>query len=287
MAVEKQVKPTDDPAEAPRDDGAGTDPVLRAIGKQIKLLRERSGLTQGQFGKEIGYGVEQVSSVERGRRAPKPQFIDAAERVLGAGGLLKAVQEDVERARLPARFRDFATWEKDAVSLYAYEPLTIPGLLQTEGYARALIGGHCPPLDDETVDDRVAARLERRSLFVSKTALVIGFVIEEAVLRRSVGGSAVMKEQLDWLLERSRLRNVSLQIMPTARWEHSGLLGPITLLETTDGRIVAYTESQGVSAVVTDHTQVRIYAQRHGIIRMQALDTEESARLVKQLAGEL
>lgn len=261
--------------------------MLKAIGKQIKFLRERAGLTQVELGERIGYGVDLVSSVERGRRPPKPQFIDGAERVLDAGGLLTAVRDDVERARLPARFRDFALWEKDAVSLYSYEPLTVPGLLQAGSYTRALVSSHCPPLSDETVEDRVAARLERQTIFDSPSTVVMGFVIEEAVLRRPVGGPDVMKEQLRWLLDRANLRNVSIQVMPTARWQHNGSLGPVTLLETNDGRVLAYTEAQGVSSFITDRSGVQVCSQRHGIIRMQALDTEESARLIEQLAGEL
>jgi transcriptional regulator with XRE-family HTH domain len=275
-------------------DGEGTDreaervdPVLRVVGKQIKVLREQAGLTQPEFGRRIGYGIDMVSSVERGKRPPREQFIDGAERELDGRGIFHAVREDVEQARLPARFRDFARWEKDAVSFHSYAPLTIPGLLQTESYARALISGHCPPLDDGTIEDRVTARMERRDLFRSESALILGFVIEEAVLRRPVGGSDVMREQLGRLLEMSGLRNVSIQVMPTARWQHNGLLGPITLLETADGRTVAYTEAQGMSGVITDHKEVRVYAQRHGIIRMQALDSEESVRLIERLAGEL
>lgn len=151
-------------AQRREDGGDAVDPLLKAIGKQIKFLRERAGLTQTELGERIGYSKDLVASVERGRRPPKPPLIDGAERVLNAGGLLKAVEGDVERARLPAGFRDFALWEKEAVSIYAYEPLTIPGLLQTEDFARALVGGHCPPLSEATVEDRVTARLGRQSI---------------------------------------------------------------------------------------------------------------------------
>src|SRR5690242_18085700 len=108
---EKAQQETQRDATSGTDTPARVDPLLRAVGKQIKRLRENAGLTQVQFGKMIGYGVDQVSAVERGRRAAKPQFMDAAERVLNAGGVLKAVQDDVDRTRLPARFRDFAKWE--------------------------------------------------------------------------------------------------------------------------------------------------------------------------------
>ncbi|WP_432747174.1 helix-turn-helix transcriptional regulator [Streptomyces sp. JH002] len=263
------------------------DPLLRVVGKQIKRLREAAGLTQQEFGDRIGYGVDQVSAVERGRRAPKAPFIDGVESVLNAGGVLKAIQEDIDRARFPARFRDFAKWEQEAFSLYSYEPLVVPGLLQTERYARALISGQCPPADEEVVEELVAARKERRGIFECHKAVVTAFVIEEAVLRRPVGGRETMAEQCDWLLRMGALRNVSIQIMPTAQWRHHGIYGSITLLDTKDGRSVAYTESQEISAVITDRLRVGVQAQRHGIIRMQALDAERSARLIERLAGEL
>jgi hypothetical protein len=162
----------------------------------------------------------------------------------------------------------------------------IPGLLQTEDYARALIAGHTPPLDDETIERRVAARLARQSLLLSKTALVIGFVIEEVALRRPVGGEAVLKGQLLRLLEVAALRNVSVQVMPTRRWEHNGLIGSMVLLETSERRTLAYTEAQGISMVVADRDEVSVFGQRYGIIRAQALGTEESTCLIEQLAGE-
>jgi hypothetical protein len=225
--------------------------------------------------------------VERGRRAAKQQFIDGCERELNAGGVLKAVQDDVDRTRLPARFRDFAKWEKDAASLYSYAPLVIPGLLQTDAYARTLIEGRCPPLDKEMAEERIAARIDRRAIFEQDRGVITGFVIEEWVLRRPVGGPSVMREQLDWLLAMGERPNVAIQVMPTAQWRHPGFYGAITLLETMDGRIVAYTESGGLSAVITDHRKVRIQAQRHGMIRMQALDTAESARIIEELVEAL
>ncbi|MCH6162997.1 helix-turn-helix domain-containing protein [Streptomyces marispadix] len=262
------------------------DPLLKAVGTQIKYLRDKAGLTQAEFGGQIGYGVDQVSSVERGRRPPKPQFITGAERVLDAGGMLAAIEDIVDQARLPARFRDFAKWERDAESFHSYSPFRVPGLLQTKPYIEALMSQNCPPLNDGTVEDRVAARLERQEIFDRSPAVVLGFVIEEAALRRPVGGPSVMKEQLNLLLERSALRHVSIQVMPMERWQFSPL-GPLVLLETRDGRSLAYSETQGMSSFITDREPLQTCIQRHGIIRMQALDTEQSARFIEQLAGEL
>jgi transcriptional regulator with XRE-family HTH domain len=111
--------------------------VWSAYGKLVRLFRERAGLTQQALADAIGYSLEQVASVERGRRPAKAAFTGAAERVLGAGGALRLLQDDVDRAKLPEFLQDFASIETDTVSRFSYDPLLVPGLLQTDAYARA------------------------------------------------------------------------------------------------------------------------------------------------------
>jgi transcriptional regulator with XRE-family HTH domain len=134
----------------PPEDADGAADLYRAVGKQLKLLRERAGWTQKELGDRLGYGEDLISALERGRRTPQPELLDAADDLLGAGGLLKATKEDVARAkararvRHPAWFRDYARLEGEAVEVNFYSTLTVPGLLQTEEYARRLAGA--PPL---------------------------------------------------------------------------------------------------------------------------------------------
>ncbi len=109
-----------------------------AYGKLVRLCRERSALTQQALGEAIGYSLELVASVEQGRRPAKAMFTEAAERALGAGGALRVLQEDVDRAKLPEFFRDFALLETEAVSRFSYDQLLVPGLLQTEESARLI-----------------------------------------------------------------------------------------------------------------------------------------------------
>jgi transcriptional regulator with XRE-family HTH domain len=116
--VERGVRVEDEEAEA----------VLRTVGRQIKMWREAAGMTQPELGAAIGYGEEMVSSVERGRRIPKPDFLDKADEVLGAGGKLSVMKEDVERARYPKKVRDLAKLEDEAVDLGAYASHHIHGL---------------------------------------------------------------------------------------------------------------------------------------------------------------
>ncbi|MCK1818896.1 helix-turn-helix domain-containing protein [Streptomyces sp. XM83C] len=290
-------------ASEPRRSGAGdrpepqedTDGLLdlnRAVGRQVKLLRERAGLTQKELGDRLGYGEDLISSLERGRRTPQPEFLDAADDLLGAGGLLKVTKEDVARAkararvRHPAWFRDYARLEAEAVEVNFYNNHDIPGLFQTERRTRALYEMRKPLLDEETVEQRVASRMGRQEILTQWPPPMVTAVIEEVVLRRPIGGREVHKEQLNRLLELGRLRTVELQVMPTDRTEHAGMGGPFTLLTPKGKPQVGYTEVQAVARLVTDMDEVRILAARYGSIRAQALTPRESLALIERMQTE-
>ncbi|MET8180997.1 helix-turn-helix transcriptional regulator [Streptomyces sp. NPDC005336] len=271
-----------------KEEGGDLPGAWSAYGKLLQHLRKRAGLNQQELGEAIGYSLEQVASVEQGRRPAKAAFTVAADRVLEAGGVLEALQDEVDRAKLPRFFRDFALLEAEAVSRFSYDPLLIPGLLQTEAYAQTLLEAHFPPLDDETIEQRVAARLARQALLARKSPpMVFVFIVEEGALQRVVSSKAVMREQLARLLSCSRMRNVELQVMPTTQGAHSGLNGPMVLLESTDRRQHVYVEAQDVVTVRSDRDEVSEFWLRYGMLRTQALNTEESSRLIERMAGEL
>lgn len=273
-------------SEAAERETEKVDPVLKVVGKQIKVLREWAGLTQPEFGRRIGYGVDLVSSVERGRRPPKEQFIEGAERELDARGIFRAVREDVEETRYPARFREFAKLEREAVEIHMYDPMVVPGPLQTEDYARAIYLMRRPGMDEGTIEGHVAARMARRAVFERRPAPVMSFVLEETVLRRPLGGREVLRGQLGHLLHIGGAHNVEIQVMPLEVEEHAGLVGSLALLETPDRPKVAYTEAQGRSAWFTERADVRAFEARYGTIRAQALTPRQSLRLVEKLLGE-
>jgi transcriptional regulator with XRE-family HTH domain len=262
--------------------------VWSAYGKLLRLFRERAGLTQQGLADAIGYSVEQVASVEQGRRPAKVSFTEASERVLGTGGALRVLQEDVDLAKLPAFFHDFALLEAEAVSRFSYDPMLVPGLLQTESYARALLEAHFPPLDEEAIEQHLTARLARQSLLTRKNPCVVfSFIIEEAALHRMVGGTTVVKEQLERLRDSIRLRNVEVQVMPTQLAAHSGVNGQMVLLETLERRQFVCIEAQGIMSIRSVQDEVSEFWLRYGMLRSQALHTEESARLIEHMAGEL
>jgi hypothetical protein len=199
-----------------------------------------------------------------------------------------ALQDEVDRAKLPRFFRNVALLESEALSRFSYDPLLIPGLLQTEAYAQALLEAHFPPLDEEVVEQHVAARLARQALLSRrKPPVVLVFIVEEGALRRTVCSKAVMRDQLEHLLTCAQKRNVELQVMPTSQGAHSGLNGPMVLLESTDRKRHVYVDAQGVATVRSDQDEVSEFWLRYGMLRTQALNTEESSRLIERMAREL
>ncbi|MFD8672247.1 helix-turn-helix domain-containing protein [Streptomyces seoulensis] len=257
--------------------------VLRAVGRQIKAWREAVGMTQVELGSAIGYGEEMVSSVERGRRVPKPDFLDRTDEVVGAGGKVSAMKADVERARYPKKVRDLANLERDTTELGAYAALHVHGLLQTSEYAHALYAMRRPSYTEEEIERLVAARMARKSLFDRVPFTQITFVQEEATLLRPIGGKLVLRKQLEHLVEMSKLRHVEIQVMPTASEEHAGMMGSIQVLKLRDGKTLAHTEGQLYSRVISDPREAQVMEMRYGMIRTQALTPPASLAFIKEV----
>ncbi|MFF9283634.1 helix-turn-helix domain-containing protein [Streptomyces griseosporeus] len=260
--------------------------VITTVGRQLKLRREAVGLRAGDFGRAVGYSEDMVYKIEAGKRIPRQEFLTAADEVLRAGGLLAAAWEDVKKVRYPKKVRELAKLEGQAVEIGVYECNSVHGLLQTPDHARALFEAAQPPYPQDDVERMVAARMARQSIFDGDSPPSAHFVLEEAPLRRPVGGTMVWRQQLEHLLEVGRLRNVTLQVMPTHSDAHPGVDGKIELLKFRDGTAVGRSDGAFNGRPITDPRQLRILELRYGTIRAQALSPRESLAFVEQLLGE-
>ena len=267
------------------DEEAGA--VMRTVVRQLKLWREAAGLTQAEFGAAIGYGEELVSSVERGRRIPRPEYLDAADEALGAGGKISAMKKDVAEIRYPKTVRDLKKLETEAVELAAYNNSVIHGLLQTPEYAHAVFSARRPPFTADELDQRLSARVARQEI-VSETAgrPLFSFVQCESTLRRPLGGRMVMRGQLERLLAVGGFPHVDLQVLPLSHEENPGLAGSFRLLRLKDGATVGHLEVQHISRVIADPKEVQLLEMRYGAIRAQALSPRESLALIEKVLGE-
>ncbi|MFH9427178.1 helix-turn-helix domain-containing protein [Streptomyces sp. NPDC017615] len=277
---------TDEPGwEVEPDDEWGA-AVIATVGRQLKLRRETAGLRAAEFGTLIGYGEDLVYKVEAGKRIPRQEYLDRADEVLDAGGLIAAAWEDVKRVRYPRKVRELGKLEAQAVEIGVYECNIIAGLLQTAAHAREVIGSAQPPYSPDDVERMVAARVARQSVFERSPAPALSFVLEEASLKRPIGGTMVWRQQLERVLEVGRLHNVVLQVMPTGVTAHSGLDGRIELLKFADGSAVGRSDGAFSGRPTSDPKQLRILELRYGTIRAQALPPGESLALIEQLLGE-
>jgi transcriptional regulator with XRE-family HTH domain len=260
--------------------------VVETVGRQLKLRREAVGMSAADFGRALGYGEDMVYKIEGGKRIARPEYMVKADEELGAGGLLAAMNEDLEKVQYPKKVRAIANMEAKAVEIGVYVGLSLHGLLQTPEHARALFETWQPSYSEGEMERRVAARMARQSIFGRDPAPALNFVQEEATLRREVGGTMVRRRQFEHLLEVGRLRNVSLQVMPMNSGAHPGLSGKIEVLKFADGTALGRSDGAFNGRPTSDPKQLRILELRFGTIRAQALTPGESLAFIEQLLGE-
>ncbi|WP_326619101.1 Scr1 family TA system antitoxin-like transcriptional regulator [Streptomyces anulatus] len=258
------------------------------IGAQLRHFRKLAGLTQATLAEHLGVGEDTIASIEQGRRALQLDLAVQLDELLDTKGALKVAVERVpKKERYQALVKDFVQLEQGAVSLFSYESQLIPGLLQTEEYARLIFSSHYPPLEEEEIEKRVTTRLNRQKILERKPRPILHFILEESILRAELGKPEVMLEQLVNLRRCMDLPFVSIQIMPRKTPKHAGLAGPLVLLETPDHDQLVYVEMHLRAELYDDPADVSSLMQKYGMLRTQALTAEESARLLDALLAAL
>ncbi|MFJ9885305.1 Scr1 family TA system antitoxin-like transcriptional regulator [Streptomyces sp. NPDC091287] len=262
---------------------------LRTFGAVVQGLREHTGISRAELAGLVRFSKHTVESVELGRRMPDQDFVERAEAALGNTGALRRAAPHLSRGEVgfAAWFRRWARLEREAVSLTTYECRLVPGLLQSEGYARAVFDNGIPLLTDGQTETQLVARMERQSMLRERPTVPFSFIVEESVFRRRLGGAQVHAGMLDHVLELTEPRNVTLQVVPMELEFHACLDGPVQLLETPEGRRLGYSEGQQNGRLITDLKEVRLLCQRCETLRSQALNPKESRGLLKRLRGEL
>ncbi|MCW8219816.1 helix-turn-helix domain-containing protein [Streptomyces griseolus] len=268
----------------------GTEPEgsdsLKTFGAVVQAFRKRARLTQEQFAPRVRYSVPTVASIEQGRRFPPADFVDRAEEVLDAFGSLRAAARHLSRRPgLASWFRQWARLEAEAINLYTYECRLVPGLLQTEAYARKLFAERLPPLNDGQIEEQLVARADRQRLLRERPNTAFSFIVEEHVLLRDAAREFDSGELLDHLLALSQARNIEIQVMPLRRGSHAGVDGPMQLLETPENRWLGYCEGQESGVFISDAKLVSTLQMRYARMRSQALSLEDSLSLLRQMRG--
>ncbi|WP_425505763.1 helix-turn-helix domain-containing protein [Streptomyces typhae] len=259
----------------------------KLVGALLALHREAAGFTQRTLADRVAASEDHIASIEQGRRALKMDMAVLLDEILSTRRTLETAVDNMPEVDLVPRFaEEYLDREREALSISWYEAFVVPGLLQTEAYARAVFRSRVPVYDEDSIEQLVAMRIERREILHRKQPPMANFVIWEAMLSDRLGGPNVHVEQVRHLRKCADLPGVSLQILPLGRTTHAALDGPFILLETPDHQRLAYTETQRGSHLIADLDEVAILNQKYAMLRTHARDPEETKGLLDRLLGE-
>ncbi|MFI1253272.1 Scr1 family TA system antitoxin-like transcriptional regulator [Streptomyces netropsis] len=260
---------------------------MQLTGSLLRQVRMNAQLTQGALAERLCVSEETVASIEQGRRSLVPDMAEQLDRILATGGVLAVAVANMPGPEpFPVRVKEFMRHEQEAIALSSYEVGVIPGLLQTETYARAVFHTAIPAVGEDEIERRISVRLERQALLHREPPITASFIISEPIVNSRIGGREVMRDQVRHVRTCADLPGVSIQVLPHDCESHAGLSGPFILLETPEHRHLAYTEAQRTSHLITDPEEVSILTWKYGMLRMQALNAKETRNLLDRLLGE-
>jgi transcriptional regulator with XRE-family HTH domain len=269
---------------------------LAAFASQLRAWRLRAGWTQVELGQKMGYSASLISGVESMDKPPTADFARACDEAFGtpgfdeaagAAGTFMTFYELVAREAYPAFFAPVVPFEREAVRIHGWELGAIPGLLQTEEYARAMIRSGRPNDSGEAVDRLVAARLERQAILGGEHPPMLWYVIDEGVLRHVVGSPEVMAAQVDKVAGAADTPGTVIQVLPFTGDNHAGSDGPLTIFEFADAPSVCYTECYAGGRIVEAPAEVAHLMTVLNLIRASSLSPRESSELIRRIRSEI
>lgn len=285
---------------------AGYNPTVRRrrLGVELRSLRENAGMTGEEAAARMAWSGSKLSRIERGQVATNSddvrdllELYEIADPALRET-LITLARESRRRGWwhvygdvLPERFEVYLGLEPEATVLRFYQAQIVPGLLQTESYARALMESHPAPVDPEEISRRAELRLRRQQILGRESPPCLWTVLDESVVRRQIGDSTVMADQIRHLIELSVKTHIVLQVLPFERGAHSGLNGSFDILEFTESDIhapkVVHLENMTSSLYIEKAKEVRFYAEAFEHLRTAALHPVETRELLAELEQRL
>jgi transcriptional regulator with XRE-family HTH domain len=257
--------------------------TLAYFGSELRIKREESDLTQPELAQRLFCHATLVSRVELAVRVPSEDFARRCDEALGTGGLFTRLWPVVMQHAYPAWFRPFVEMEKDASEIWNFQNQVVPGLLQTEEYARALFTA----TRRANTDELVAARMTRQHILERDDRARLWVVLDENVLRRTVGGPAVMARQLTALVEAAEDLRTIVQVVPYDLGAHASMDGPFSGLTMDQGADVVYVDGHARGYVTAGTNEVAEYRHVYDLLRAEALCSRKSISMIAARAEEL
>jgi transcriptional regulator with XRE-family HTH domain len=249
---------------------------------ELRRYRTAANLTQKQLAQRIGFSDSMVAMIESLKRPPSQRFAELCDQVFNLDGTMTRLYVATTWNKAPEHFRPWLDEEQDATALRGWEPMLIPGLLQTEAYAHLVLGAE-PGVRPEEVDERVAGRMERKTILHRDDPPLIAVLIDQAVLHRPIGDREVRREQLTYLLEIAQHPQVTIQVVPYAAQALCGLLGGFVIAERNGTSYAAYVEGQPNGRVVEDRTTIGKLLRRYDALRSEAVPFRQSLKLIHEV----
>ena len=269
----------------------------RRLARALRHLREEAGLTIENVAEKLEMSASTVSRMETAQVGVRPRdlrfLLDMYEVSEAERDQLLQIARERRQQHWWREYADlpnihFAGLEEDASTIWQYSAQLVPGLLQTEAYARAVLGAIRLGAKPGDIERRLELRVHRQALLTNEDAPEYWVVLDEAVVRRQVGQRQVMAEQLGHLIEAAKLPNVTLQLLPFASGEHAGMDGEFTVFHYRDAADldVVYIENTGADMYLDQVDVTRRYNSMFDHLRAAALNPSESIRSLGEIQSE-
>ncbi|CAM5413728.1 Scr1 family TA system antitoxin-like transcriptional regulator [Streptomyces xanthochromogenes] len=255
-------------------------------GEELRAKREAAGFTQEELSQRAVMSRTHIAHIEAGRRRPDPADARRLDSVLGTGGFFERFLPTLDGRKVAEHFAEVLEFEHQATVIRQYAPKLVPGFLQTEAYAREVLSSGYPPKNDEERDRLLAARLERARVLEDFDKPIVWTMLDEAVLRRPIGGPLVMCEQLRHLLALGESRRIRLHVLPYEAGAHAVLEGHVSLLWFSDLPPIAYVEGLKNGRVWELPSMVRQCQEVYDHALGDALSHMRSLALIRSVAED-
>jgi transcriptional regulator with XRE-family HTH domain len=261
----------------------------KRFGAELRAHRTRKGWTQAQLGEKLGYSGSYISDVERGDCGVTDDFAKRCDgrEVFDLPGTFLRLYGDLQREEFPTWFAPVVPVEREAVKITGWELGAVPGLLQTDDYARGLVRARRPHDGEDAVERTVSARIERQAILTRPKPPKVWYVVHEGVLRHVIGDREVMRDQLDKLIKAAETPGIVIQVLPYSAHDHAGVEGPLYIYERAGQPQVAYSECFGGARLIEDQSEVSDLTTVVAMLRAAALSPRDSVALMRQIRRDL
>ncbi|MGW7461362.1 helix-turn-helix domain-containing protein [Streptomyces sp. NPDC054797] len=256
------------------------------LGAELRVARERAGMSQAELGEPLFVSGSFIGQLEAGTRRMHLEYARKIDEILGTGGFFTRNCGALAKSKYPNHFAEAAEAEAEAKTIREYAPLALPGMLQTEAYAREVFLAYQPTAPEEVIAQLVTNRLDRANLLADPTTPLFWCVLDESVLRRTVGSRAVMAEALRHIAALIRTRRIFVQVLPFSTGAHSSMGGTLKLMTFEDAPPLAYVQGNAIGVLLDDPATVTRHSLTYDLLTASALSSTQSLAMIESVAED-